>query len=94
MISAAKIAIHRTNRETSRDNHLLKQTYCNMLSLRSEGNIVSQAEAATGLGSNALLIVLGIAGIVLLALIAGVLLMRRKGEDEYDYEEEGPYRRE
>jgi len=59
-------------------------------------DIASQAEAVTGLGSNALLIVLAIAGIILLALIAGMLLMRRKGEEDYDlqYEEEEPYRRE
>jgi hypothetical protein len=58
-------------------------------------DIAAQAEAATGLGSNALLIVLGIAGIILLALIAGVLLIGRgRGEDEYEYEGEEPYKRE
>ena len=40
--------------------------------------IASQAEAATGLGSNALIIVLAVIVIVLLAIIATALLMRRR----------------
>lgn len=42
-------------------------------------NIASQAEAGSGLGSNALRIVFALAVVILLAIIAAALLMRRRG---------------